>query len=74
MQFLARLKNLRNVVENNMSKEDDDLMQADLLLRVKALEEILINKSIITIDEYNLLKEKIINDISKIINKPIEGN
>lgn len=60
--------NIKNVVENNMKKEEEeDLTIADILLSIKALEELLISKNVITLEEYNSMKEKIVENISKVI-------
>lgn len=69
---VALVRNIRSVAEGNMNKKQSDelsneLLIADTLLRVKAIEAILISKGICTqeelINEMNLLAQQIAKSI-----------
>jgi len=49
------------------SKITNDVMIADICLRIKTMEKVLVDKGIFTREEYNKAMEEITAEISKII-------
>lgn len=68
--YVVLVKNIKSVVEGKMTKKNEftnDMMMADALLRLKALENLLINKGIITQEEFSNEMGTIAAQIAKVI-------
>lgn len=66
--FVVLVRNIRNVVGDNMDKDQEfttEMMIADILLRLKSLENILIAKGVLSEDQYLKEMEKVAQQISK---------
>lgn len=64
--FVVLVRNIRNVVGDNMDQEfTTEMMIADILLRLKSLENLLFAKGLITEEEYLKEMEKVAQQISK---------
>jgi hypothetical protein len=81
--FVARIVNIKNAVENNMSNKieeefREEILLADALLRLSVIEKLLINKGIFTKEEFLEETSKISSQITQIllekINAPTDLN
>jgi len=81
--FVARIVNIKNAVENNMSNKieeefREEILLADALLRLSVIEKLLINKGILTKEEFLEETSKISSQITQIllekINTPTDLN
>lgn len=81
--FVARIVNIKNAVENNMSNKieeefREEILLADALLRLSVIEKLLINKGILTKEEFLEETSKISSQITQIllekINAPTDLN
>lgn len=72
LAVLAR--NTRNVVEGNMSEKkiapvelNTDILLADALLRITALEKVLIEKGVLTREELNEVTATLVDKVTKLV-------
>jgi hypothetical protein len=80
LALAAQTANLRNAVEGNMSnKKTDptdltyDNLLADTMLRVTALEKILLDKGLITTEELTAVTEALVEKVTKVIMEKVES-
>jgi len=76
--FVVLVKKLKNVIGNKMSDKKpeitNDMLITDLMLRVSAIEKLLVEKLVFTQQELQNAVEEVANKVAKVVLDKLEKN